>query len=98
MVERKCSTCDYWESYNIGERGLCRCNAPVTLSMTDPKKACWPSTKADDWCGDWDGDAEAYYLPEDTDTDTDIETADDEVVYATGVIGALSDEGTKLER
>lgn len=53
-----CATCRFWrEELNdaFGRIGTCRFHAPRPLTTEhdwDPQ-AYWPTTHADDWCGQW---------------------------------------------
>ncbi len=61
-----CGTCKFWDkSCDDPAWGPCRRHAPLASSM-DPLSqsahpdACWPRTKADDWCGEWDQKVETH--------------------------------------
>ena len=47
-----CDNCQYWKrSFKTGANGICRKNPPVV--GTDPSGDRWPSSRAGDWCGEY---------------------------------------------
>ncbi|MBQ80453.1 MAG: hypothetical protein HOD99_04165 [Planctomycetaceae bacterium] len=57
---RACSTCHFWRKQTIRDEsdwGQCRRMPPILPEMADDKlviAGIWPSTKSEDWCGEWE--------------------------------------------
>ncbi len=64
--ERCCKDCGFWRewTHNQGEeylkkfpknkdKGDCLFNAPAVAGLSEEGYACWPDTKATDWCGEF---------------------------------------------
>lgn len=53
-IQAECGTCHFWRvaAEEVDGRGECRCGPPVP-AVTDECQACWPRTRASDWCADW---------------------------------------------
>lgn len=62
--DTSCKACSFYEDHvvNAGaapvDAGLCRFNPPVTQPAADAR-GFWPVVSANDWCGQFDGDAKA---------------------------------------
>lgn len=54
--ERACRLCAHWRETISNTEGECRVQPPVPFrfpaarGQTEFVKACWPATRADDWC------------------------------------------------
>lgn len=61
-----CDNCRFWLANEYRHNGECRRRSPVAMHSELPKhwsesdtihhittQTGWPTTKADDWCGDW---------------------------------------------
>lgn len=50
-----CSTCRFWKpsDYTRGE-GDCRAHPPSVIVNNEHVGQLWPTTKTDDWCGEWE--------------------------------------------
>ncbi len=57
---RACATCRFWRKQAIRDEddwGQCRRMPPILPDLVDDKlviAGIWPSTKAGDWCGEWE--------------------------------------------
>ncbi len=51
-----CKTCRHWQVSADQSNGICRRNAPITTAVAtttgDVLKTVWPSTGAQDYCGE----------------------------------------------
>lgn len=51
--DRYCENCRWWHdprSFSIVMGGECHRYPPTFVPLVDPS---WPTTKNDDWCGEW---------------------------------------------
>ncbi len=49
-----CRTCRFWDRSEFSQtQGDCRAHPPVVLLTEDRIIEYWPTTKAEDWCGEW---------------------------------------------
>ena len=59
-VGRECNTCRFWRKQaprDENDWGQCRRMPPILPELIDDKlviAGIWPSTKAEDWCGEWE--------------------------------------------
>lgn len=59
MTDQNCLTCAFWKtsSYkpDLCSFGKCHRHAPVgyRVEMSKTTEGDWPTTWADNWCGDW---------------------------------------------
>lgn len=57
---RACDTCRFWRKQAFCDEndwGQCRRMPPILPELVDDKlvvAGIWPSTKAGDWCGEWE--------------------------------------------
>ena len=57
---RACATCRFWRLQAIRDEsdwGQCRRMPPILPELADDKlvvAGIWPSTKSEDWCGEWE--------------------------------------------
>jgi hypothetical protein len=59
-MSEKCETCRYFSPASLAQ-AQCRKNAPTVVSFSVQTAAgpgiavqgAWPTTKSDDWCGEW---------------------------------------------
>ncbi|AYD04237.1 hypothetical protein [Neorhizobium sp. NCHU2750] len=62
--DTSCKSCSFYEDHvvNAGsapaDAGLCRFNPPVSQPEVN-SRGLWPVVSANDWCGQFEGDAKA---------------------------------------
>lgn len=56
--KEQCSNCRFWREYpktlGFDGKGDCHKNAPVVAGTSESGYGCWPDTKSNDWCGEWE--------------------------------------------
>ncbi len=56
-ADASCGTCRFWATGVYASRvNECRCHAPTLVTVE--RHAEWPLTRAEEWCGEWQGRAE----------------------------------------
>jgi len=72
MTGHRCGTCKWW-GLCLGQKtwaeeeqakrtwGECRRHPPTALSMSGEfsGNGCWPKTRENEWCGEWNREREA---------------------------------------
>ncbi len=61
LIEKVCADCRFWKRFQGpgAVKGQCRVKSPRFFAMVDiemdwREKSAWPTTVADDWCGEWE--------------------------------------------